>query len=92
MRTAGFLIDAVSCRIPRPVTKIVQYPTYGYCYPLCPRCQRSLEREYMNFCDRCGQKLSWNGLDHAVTVAAPLSNQDRHRSPGPVPGEQSGIF
>ncbi len=36
------------------------------CYPLCPRCDLPLEREYQNYCDRCGQCLDWNGLEKAV--------------------------
>lgn len=31
----------------------------GAAYPMCPRCRITLEREYQNFCDRCGQKLKW---------------------------------
>lgn len=71
-KTVGFFIDAISYRIALPVTKIVQYPTYGYCYPLCPRCKNSMEREYMRFCDRCGQKINWDHLDNAKIVVAPI--------------------
>lgn len=28
-------------------------------YPICPRCSIMLEREWMKFCDNCGQKLDW---------------------------------
>jgi len=28
-------------------------------YPVCPRCGRTMEREYMSFCSRCGQRLDW---------------------------------
>lgn len=28
-------------------------------YPVCPRCGIMLEREYVRFCDNCGQKLEW---------------------------------
>lgn len=28
-------------------------------YPLCPTCQMPMEREYVNYCSYCGQKLSW---------------------------------
>lgn len=60
----GILINALSYRIPFPVREVVRYINQG-CYPLCPRCKCSLEREYMNFCDRCGQRLSWAVLSHA---------------------------
>lgn len=31
----------------------------GDSFPVCPRCACTIEREYMCFCDRCGQKLNW---------------------------------
>lgn len=68
----GFLLNAASYRVAIPVTKIVKYPTYGYCYPLCPRCGQSLEREYVSFCDRCGQKLSWDKIESAKILTAPI--------------------
>lgn len=67
-----FLICAVSYRIPLPVTRMVRYPMHGYCYPLCPRCGKGMEREYMNFCDRCGQKLSWDRFENAEILRAPI--------------------
>lgn len=68
----SFLVYAASYRIAIPVTRIVRYPTYGYCYPLCPRCGQSIEREYVSFCDRCGQKLSWDKIDDAKILTAPI--------------------
>ena len=59
-------MDAVSYRIPLPVTKVIAYSNTTY--PICPRCTISLEREYMSFCDRCGQKLNWNFLEHANVI------------------------
>lgn len=67
-----FLIYAASYRIALPVTRLVRYPTHGDCYPLCPRCKKSLEREYVSFCDRCGQKLSWDRFDDAKILTAPI--------------------
>lgn len=58
--------NAVSYRIPFPVTKVIEFPNTTY--PICPRCTISLEREYMAFCDRCGQKLNWDFLDHAEVI------------------------
>lgn len=58
-RSMGALAAAISFRISLPVTKIT-VRTRGDCYPVCPRCKCSLDREYMNFCDRCGQKLDWS--------------------------------
>ncbi len=28
-------------------------------YSLCPTCKIPIDREYQNFCDNCGQRLSW---------------------------------
>lgn len=28
-------------------------------YYVCPRCKITMDREFMSFCDRCGQKLDW---------------------------------
>lgn len=25
----------------------------------CPRCDRTIDREYQRFCDQCGQRLAW---------------------------------
>lgn len=30
-----------------------------YLFPVCPRCNCTLDREYQAYCDRCGQKLKW---------------------------------
>ena len=70
----SFLIHAASYRVALPVTKFVKYSTHGSCYPLCPRCKRSMEREYANFCDRCGQKLFWDNIDNAKILTPPISN------------------
>lgn len=56
--------DAAAFRIPCPVTQILLFPS-GNSYPLCPRCNSSLEREYMRFCDSCGQRLAWRGFSAA---------------------------
>ena len=31
-------------------------------YYLCPRCSIPLEREFVPYCDQCGQKLSWKAV------------------------------
>ncbi len=37
-------------------------------YPVCPRCSITLEREYQAFCDRCGQRLDWEGFEDAAVM------------------------
>lgn len=56
---SAILAEIVSYRFPRPVIKVLLLPNNDS-FPLCPRCGISLEREYMTFCDRCGQHLAWN--------------------------------
>ena len=59
-------MDAITYRVPLPVTKVIALTNTTY--PLCPRCNLSLEREYMSFCDRCGQKLNWDLFEHAKVI------------------------
>ena len=40
-------------------------------FPICPRCQSTMEREYQAFCDRYGQRLSWRGFRHAAILMPP---------------------
>lgn len=54
-------------RLPLAVQKILILPG-GYTYPVCPKCGITLEREYMSFCDRCGQRLDWREYKKAVMV------------------------
>ena len=61
------LEDAFTYQIPMEVTQILKRLN-GDCYPVCPRCKMTIEREYMGFCDRCGQKLGWTKLEDAVLV------------------------
>lgn len=49
--------------IPMPVTQKRIYPTATY--SVCPNCCTTLDREYMAYCDRCGQRLSWNVYNRA---------------------------
>ena len=61
---------AASYRIPLPVVEVVVLRSGdGYC--VCPRCNTLLDREYMRFCDCCGQHLAWELLDFARVVPAP---------------------
>lgn len=54
---AKTVLNAVSYRVPIPVVQIRLCRDDGY--PVCPRCNNSFDREYTQFCDRCGQRLSW---------------------------------
>ncbi len=51
-------------RIPRSQPAPVRnFRTYkdGFTYAVCPRCKISMEREYVHYCNNCGQKLDWKG-------------------------------
>ena len=62
-------VVAEAYRIPLQVRKVIRFGK-GYTYPVCPRCDRSIEREYMRYCDRCGQHLAWDYLGEARVVNA----------------------
>lgn len=50
--------DSMSYRVEQHVTQYRTYPK-GNSYPVCPRCGADIDREYMHFCNQCGQRLSW---------------------------------
>lgn len=52
----------------RPVYEIVYFSQLKTAFPLCPHCKQALDREYINFCSYCGQKLSWKGFRQAHII------------------------
>ena len=60
-----FHLETLSYRLPRCVTSAKQLEPGCY-YSVCPRCGATLERDYVNYCDRCGQCLSWILYDFAL--------------------------
>ena len=48
-----------SYRIAMKVTETVIFKKVNLVFSICPRCNKSLDREYMEFCSNCCQKLSW---------------------------------
>lgn len=71
---SSFFLSAISYRVPSPVRKILLLDS-GASYPICPRCDEPLDREYMAFCDCCGQKLAWNLFDYATELHAPRQSK-----------------
>ena len=55
---------------PRAVTELrVFYTAFGTTgYYVCPGCGVTLEREFVNFCDRCGQRLDWDDYESARII------------------------
>ena len=66
-------IDAATYRVPFPVTKVIACANTTY--PISPRCAVSLDREYMSFCDRCGQKLNWDLFEYAKVIDPVYRNE-----------------
>ena len=57
-------------RVPIPVTelKVLSNCPGRPAYYVCPQCELTMEREFMFFCDRCGQRLSWRSCQTAKTI------------------------
>lgn len=68
------LFSAVSYRIPLPVTQLLLFADKSS-YPICPRCDITIEWEYMRFCNHCGQRLSWNLFEFAKVNYAPRKHK-----------------
>ena len=49
------------------VNEVMVFPN-GHAYYVCPRCGITLEREFVAYCDRCGQHLGWRGYKKAKVV------------------------
>lgn len=61
------ITEAIDYRTARTVTELVVYQSLfeETGYYICPRCDCTLNREFVHFCDRCGQKLDWKRYMHA---------------------------
>lgn len=55
-------IDPMEYRIPMMVTEHKQFNDLEG-YWVCPRCHQTMDRDYQDFCDRCGQCLDWELVD-----------------------------
>lgn len=61
-------------RIPMRVREVCQFYS-GDLYPVCPRCCDTIDREYMRYCDRCGQRLGGEFYDYTEVVPAPRNRK-----------------
>lgn len=50
------LMHFAEYRMELPIREVMVFPN-GHAYYVCPRCNITLEREFMSYCDRCGQHL-----------------------------------
>ena len=60
--------EAVGYRRPMQVREIMVFVRSGWFMAVCPRCGITVEREYMAYCDRCGQCLGWKELKKAAII------------------------
>ena len=60
--------DVISFRLPMLVCEAKMLA--GTTWAVCPRCKLTLEREYMAYCDRCGQCLKWKKFLKMVYVVS----------------------
>ena len=61
----------ISFRLGMQVTEVMVIPSglYGETgYYVCPRCSITMEREFMAYCDRCGQRLDWKHYKKAKVI------------------------
>lgn len=69
------VLETINYRTPRMVTHLRVLPEI--CgetgYYVCPRCDISLDREFMAYCNNCGQKLDWRNYLKA-RISYPAKN------------------
>ena len=60
------LLEIIDYRTARPVREVVVVKSFlsETGYYVCPRCDCLLDREFVRFCDRCGQRLDWRFYLH----------------------------
>lgn len=73
---------AIAYRIPMEVStiRVLGHGTGAVGYPVCPKCKRTLDREYQLFCDRCGQALNWKHFGRAAVITNSDAAPHRGRS------------
>lgn len=66
----SLLLILCSYRAPMEIHEAMKLPEYrnASIYYICPRCNLTLDREFMHFCDRCGQCLSWKKHQKAKLI------------------------
>jgi len=64
------LLSALTYRRPMRVRELMVFEC-GFqtdSYYVCPRCRITMEREFMAYCDRCGQHLDWKRFSWAKVI------------------------
>ena len=79
--------SARSYRRPMMVRELMVFPAMkqNTSFYVCPRCSRTMEREFMGYCDRCGQHLNWKQYEQATIVYPGTQKTGAGaKSPGPA--------
>ena len=67
----NLLLLSAGFRLAKPVVEVMSFrSSFGgrtYCF-ICPSCHVTLEREFMAYCDRCGQCLDWKNYRSAKVI------------------------
>ena len=72
----NILMFLSSYRLQMPVAEVMVFSN-GFAYYVCPRCHITVEREFMAYCDRCGQHLGWKNYKKAKIIY-PGSRKEVH--------------
>ena len=82
--------SALSYRRPMVVRELMVFPAMkqDISFYVCPRCRTTMEREFMSYCDRCGQRLSWTRYEQAQIVY-PGTKKPGAGAKGSDPGNKS---
>ena len=78
---------ALSYRRPMRIRELMVFPAMRPMdsYYVCPRCQITLEREFIKYCDRCGQCLDWAKYEQArIVYPGRYKSKAEAKSPGPA--------
>lgn len=84
--------SAHSYRRPMMVRELMVFPDMKQetSFYVCPRCRLTIEREFMGYCDRCGQRLDWAQYEQAQIVY-PGAQKTGAGAKGPDPAVKSVI-
>ena len=67
----NLLLLSAGFRLAKPVIEVMSFRTafggYAHFY-VCPSCHVTLDREFMAYCDRCGQRLDWEDYRNAKVI------------------------
>jgi len=62
----NFLYLIIGYRLKAHISEVMMLSDGGYY--ICPRCKVTLERDFQDYCDRCGQHLDWTECRKAKVI------------------------